>query len=115
MTVRNPGPALSREHTDSYEAAGPGGLAAAKSEGMQAARCTVAGVTTTPAAAPGRPADLIRRHFSPAAPDQLWVADFTHMLTWPCMVYVAFVIHARSRRVPGLTRRPVDQDGETVQ
>jgi hypothetical protein len=37
------------------------------------------------------------------------------MLTWPCMVYVAFVIHARSRRVPGLTRRPVDQDGETVQ
>jgi hypothetical protein len=30
LTVRNPGPALSREHTDSYEAAGPGGLAAAK-------------------------------------------------------------------------------------
>jgi putative transposase len=72
----------------------------------------VAGATTRPAA--DRPADLIRRHFSPAAPDLLWVADFTHIPTWPCMVYVAFVIHARSRRIPGLTRPPVDQDGETV-
>ena len=43
----------------------------------------------------------MRRQFSPAAPDRLWVADFTYVPTWTGMVYVAFVIDACSRRILG--------------
>jgi putative transposase len=50
---------------------------------------------------PQRPADLVRRQFSPAAPDRLWVADFTYVPAWTGMVYVAFVIDAYSRRILG--------------
>jgi putative transposase len=34
-------------------------------------------------------------------PDRLWVANFTYVPTWTGMVYVAFVIDAYSRRIPG--------------
>src|SRR5206468_6807239 len=77
-------------------------------EGMPVARCTVerlmrelglAGArrgkrvrATVPGEAAARPADLVRRQFSPAAPDRLWVADFTYVPAWTGMVYVAFVI-----------------------
>jgi putative transposase len=57
--------------------------------------------TTVPAAAVARLADLVRRQFSPAARDRLWVADFTYVLTWTGMVTVAFVIDAYSRRILG--------------
>jgi putative transposase len=57
--------------------------------------------TTVPAAGAARPADLVRRQFSPAAPDRLWVADFTYVPAWTGMVYVAFVIDAYSRRILG--------------
>jgi putative transposase len=86
-------------------------------EGVPVARCTVerlmrdlglAGArrgkrvrTTRPDAAAARPADLVRRQFSPARPDRLWVADFTYVPTWAGMVYVAFVIDAYSRRILG--------------
>jgi putative transposase len=50
---------------------------------------------------PRRPADLVRRQFSPPAPDRLWVADFTYVPTWAAMDYVAFVIDAYSRRILG--------------
>jgi putative transposase len=85
-------------------------------EGTAVARCTVerlmnelglAGarrgkrVRTTIAGAGPRPADLVRRQFSPAVPDRLWVADFTYVPTWTGMVYVAFVIDAYSRRILG--------------
>jgi putative transposase len=86
-------------------------------EGTPAARCTVerlmreldlAGArrgkrvrTTVPAADAVRPADLVRRQFSPAAPDRLRVAGFTYVPTWTAMVYVAFVIDACSRRILG--------------
>jgi putative transposase len=86
-------------------------------EGTPVARCTVerlmrelglAGArrgrrvrTTVPDTAAARPADLVRRQFSPAAPDRLWVADFTYVPTWTGMVYVAFVIDAYSRRILG--------------
>ena len=85
-------------------------------EGIPVARCTVerlmqelglAGVrrgkrvrTTVPGAA-ARPADLVRRQFSPPSPDRLWVADFTYVPTWTGMGYVAFVIDACSRRILG--------------
>ncbi len=54
-----------------------------------------------PAAAAARPATWCDRQFSPAAPDRLWVADFTYVPTWSGMVYVAFVIDAYSRRILG--------------
>src|SRR5271165_2289134 len=50
---------------------------------------------------PGRPADLVRRQFSPPGPDRLWVADFTYVPTWAGMACVAFVIDAYSRRILG--------------
>ena len=86
-------------------------------EGTPVARCTVArlmgelglaGVrrgrrvrTTIPGSAAARPGDLVRRRFSPPAPDRLWVADFTYVPAWAGTVYVAFVIDAYSRRILG--------------
>ena len=45
--------------------------------------------------------DLVDRRFSAAAPNRLWVADFTYVATWMGFVYVAFVIDAYSRRIVG--------------
>jgi putative transposase len=86
-------------------------------EGTVVARCTVArlmrelglaGVrrgkrirTTIPGPAAARPGDLVRRQFSPPAPDRLRVADFTYVPTWAGTVFVAFVIDAYSRRILG--------------
>ena len=110
--------AISRVHTDNYGVYGARKIwLQLNREGTPVARCTVerlmrelglAGArrgrrvrTTVPAAAAARPADLVRRQFSPAAPDRLWVADFTYVPTWTGMVYVAFVIDAYSRRILG--------------
>jgi putative transposase len=91
-------------------------------DGIPVARCTVerlmrelglAGArrgkrisTTRPDTAAARPADLVRRQFSPSRPDRLWVADFTYVPTWAGMVYVAFVIDAYSRRILGWRAAP---------
>ena len=48
-----------------------------------------------------RAPDLVCRNFTAAAPDQLWVADFTYCSTWSGVVYVAFVIDVFSRRIVG--------------
>jgi putative transposase len=45
--------------------------------------------------------DLVDRRFYAAAPNRLWVADFTYVATWMGFVYVAFVIDAYSRRIVG--------------
>jgi putative transposase len=87
-------------------------------EGIRIARCTVERLmremglegarrggkkrrTTIADPAAERPRDLVDRHFSPPAPDRLWVADFTYVATWSGTVYVAFVIDAHSRRILG--------------
>jgi putative transposase len=86
-------------------------------EGIAVARCTVErlmrelsleGVrrgkgrrTTTPDETTARPADLVDRHFAAQRPNQLWVADLTHVATWAGFVYVAFVIDAFSRFLVG--------------
>ena len=86
-------------------------------EGIVVARCTVErlmrraalqGVvrgkrrrTTIPDDRADRPADLVERQFTAAEPNRLWVADFTYVMTWSGVVYVAFVIDAFSRRIVG--------------
>ena len=109
---------ISRVHQDNYGVYGARKVwLQLNREGTPVARCTVerlmreldlAGArrgkrvrTTIPAAAAARPADLVRRQFSPPAPDRLWVADFTYVPAWTGMVYVAFVIDAYSRRILG--------------
>ena len=88
-----------------------------RSQGHDVARCTVERVmaahgwqgarrgrpvrTTIADDHAARPADLVQRHFDAAAPNRLWVADFTYVPAWDGMVYVAFVIDAFSRRITG--------------
>ena len=86
-------------------------------EGISVARCTVErlmrreglrGVvrgkrvfTTIPDETALRPADLVERDFSAAAPDRLWVADLTYVRTWSGFVYVSFVFDVFSRYICG--------------
>jgi transposase InsO family protein len=58
-------------------------------------------VTTTPGDEAARPADLVKREFRAARPNQLWVADFTYVATWAGFVYVAFIIDVFSRAIVG--------------
>ena len=48
-----------------------------------------------------RAPDLVRRGWDVAAPNRVWVADFTYVRTWQKMVYVAFVIDVYARRILG--------------
>jgi len=48
-----------------------------------------------------RPADLVRRDFTAARPNELWVADLTYVTTWNGFVFVAFVIDVYARRIVG--------------
>jgi putative transposase len=48
-----------------------------------------------------RPLDRVNRQFQASRPNQLWVADFTHVATWTGFVYVAFVIDVFARRIIG--------------
>ncbi len=86
-------------------------------EGIEVARCTVerlmrqAGLegvrrgkrrrTTIPSDQAERPRDLVERDFSASEPNRLWVSDFTYVMTWSGVVYVAFVIDVFSRRIVG--------------
>jgi putative transposase len=86
-------------------------------EGVAVARCTVARLmrqlglagavrgrkrkTTIPDEAAARPMDLVRRDFTAAAPNRLWVSDLTYVATWRGFVYVAFVIDVYARRIVG--------------
>jgi putative transposase len=45
--------------------------------------------------------DLVKRNFSAATPDLLWVADITYSPTWAGFLYLAVVLDAYSRRIVG--------------
>lgn len=47
------------------------------------------------------PLDRVSRQFKAAAPNRLWVSDFTYVATWQGLVYVAFMIDAFGRRIVG--------------
>jgi len=86
-------------------------------EGHDVARCTVARLmrlmglqgavrgkpikTTHSDKATPCPRDHVNRQFQVAAPNTLWVSDFTYVATWQGFVYVAFVIDAFARRIVG--------------
>ena len=57
--------------------------------------------TTRSERAIAKPADLVQRRFSAAAPRQLWVADITYVATWSGFAYVAFITDVFSRRIVG--------------
>jgi len=48
-----------------------------------------------------RPADLVDRDFTAAAPNRLWLADITYVSTWSGFCYAAFVTDAFSRAIVG--------------
>ena len=48
-----------------------------------------------------KPRDLVNRNFTATRPNQLWVADITHVASWSGFVYVAFVIDAYARYIVG--------------
>jgi putative transposase len=88
-----------------------------KRDGIEVARCTVARlmrehgmqglvrgkkfVTTKSDPASPRPADHVRRDFTAAAPNRLWIVDFTYVPTWQGMAFTAFVKDAYSRVIVG--------------
>jgi putative transposase len=57
--------------------------------------------TTRPAAETDRPRDLVKRDFTAAGPNQLWVADLTYVRTAVGWVYAAFVLDVFSRLIVG--------------
>lgn len=61
------------------------------------ARTTVRSTTERPPPAP----DLVKRNFTPEAPNRLWVADITYVRTWEGWLYLSFVLDACSRKVVG--------------
>ena len=58
-------------------------------------------ITTWPAELDTRPADLVERNFTAAAPNRLWVADLTYVATSTGFVYVAFITDVFSRCIVG--------------
>jgi putative transposase len=52
---------------------------------------------------PKRPSapDLVKRQFTAAGPNQLWVADMTYVPTWAGFIFLAIVLDVWSRRVVG--------------
>ncbi|WP_435824726.1 DDE-type integrase/transposase/recombinase [Nocardia beijingensis] len=57
--------------------------------------------TTIPAKDGVRATDKLNRDFTAAAPNLVWVADFTYVSTWSGWAYVAFVFDAYSRAIVG--------------
>lgn len=57
--------------------------------------------TTRPGPVSQRPADLVERVFTAAAPNRLWVADLTYVWTRAGFVYTAFVVDVFSRAIVG--------------
>lgn len=88
-----------------------------RQSGWEVARCTVSrlmrecglqGVvrgkkrfTTRPGLESPRAPDLVERKFRAMAPNQIWVADFSYVVTYSAVVYVAFVVDVFARRIVG--------------
>jgi putative transposase len=69
--------------------------------GLQGVRRGRRHLTTRPDPAADRAPDLVGRDFTAAAPNRLWLVDFTYVPTWSGTVFTAFVTDAYSRRIVG--------------
>ena len=69
--------------------------------GIRGAKRTKKGRTTRADPKAARPANLVERDFTAERPNQLWVADLTHVATWSGVAYVCLVTDAFSRRIVG--------------
>jgi putative transposase len=72
-----------------------------RTAGLQGAGTPKRRWTTIPDEHAQRPADLVDRHFTASAPDQLWVCDLTYLKTREGFVYLAFVKDVYSRMIVG--------------
>jgi putative transposase len=72
-----------------------------RAAGLQGARRGRKFTTTRPNTTAARPPDLVGRDFTAAAPNRLWLVDFTYVPTWSGMAFTAFVSDAYSRRIVG--------------
>jgi putative transposase len=57
--------------------------------------------TTKPDLGAARHPDLVRRDFTAAAPNALWVTDLTFVPTWAGVAYVCFITDVYSRMIVG--------------
>lgn len=57
--------------------------------------------TTRPDPTSAQHPDLVKREFTAAAPNRLWVTDLTFVPTWAGVAYVSFIINAFSRMIVG--------------
>jgi transposase InsO family protein len=64
-------------------------------------RCRKRVFTTRSDPEAGRPPDLVKRDFSAAQPNGLWVTDLTYVPTKTGMAYVCFITDAFSRMIVG--------------
>ncbi len=55
--------------------------------------------TTTPAKDGKRAGDLLNRDFTAAAPNQVWVTDFTYCRSWAGFCYVAFIVDVFAQKI----------------
>jgi len=74
-------------------------MKAAGIEGVSRRRRKVRTTISDPSAA--RPADLVKRNFTAARPNDLWVTDLTYVPTWSGFAYVCFIVDAYSRMIVG--------------
>ena len=71
-------------------------------EGLEGVRRGKRPHTTTPdETALERSRDLVKRDFSAAGPNELWVADLTYLRTWQGFYYLAFILDVYSRMIVG--------------
>jgi putative transposase len=55
--------------------------------------------TTTPAKGGTRAQDLLDRDFTAAAPNRVWVTDFTNCRSWAGFCYVAFIVDVFAQKI----------------
>ncbi len=69
--------------------------------------------TTIPAKNGKRAGDLLDRDFTAAAPNLVWITDFTYVRTWAGWVYVAFIVDCFAQRIVAW-HAPMSKDTDLV-
>ena len=70
-----------------------------RQQGMNGVRRGKGVRTTVPAKDGRRAGDLLNRNFTAAAPNLVWIADFTYCRTWAGFSYVSFVVDVFSQKI----------------